>query len=51
MRECDLLEVTVLKWDENPECLTSRFQITFLLFEGIRGAGSKARICSIHKRQ
>lgn len=51
MRECDLLEVTVLKWDENPECLTSQFQITFLLFEVIRGAGSKACICSIHKRQ
>ena len=42
MRECDLLEVTVLKWDENPECLTSQFQITFLLFEVIRGAGSTA---------
>ena len=36
-----MLEVTVLKWDKNPQCLTLPLQIAFLLFGVKCGEGSK----------
>lgn len=44
MRNYHLLEVTLLKWDQNPERVPDlkRFQIAFVLFGVKCGAGAKA---------